>query len=154
MILAQPFRILRQELLILAKTLIVLRKKLIILLNLATFASVDCHYRLLDLAIFGLMARYFRFDIAIFLPIVYDFCSGYLNFGAGINYVFRYFANFALVACYSLRPYDVCACSSLISLKDLQFDPAACHFRLGLAIFELVARHFRFDLVIFDLSIF
>ena len=101
MILAQPFRMWRQELLIFAKTLIVLRKKLIILLNLATFASVDCHFRLLDLAIFGLMARYFRFDIAIFVPIVYDFCSGYLNFGAGINYVFRYFANFALVACYS-----------------------------------------------------
>ena len=100
------------------------------------------------------MARYFRFDIAIFVPIVYDFCLGYLDFGAGINYVFRYFANFALVACYSLRPYDVCASSSLISLKDLQFDPAACHFRLSLGILEPVARHFRFDLVIFDLSIF
>ena len=153
MILGKPFRILRQELLIFAKTLIVLRKKLIILLNLATFASVDCHFRL-DLAIFGLMARYFRFDIAIFVPIVYDFCLGYLNFAAGINYVFRYFANFALVACNSLRPYDVCASSSLISLKDLQFDPAACHFLLGLGILEPVARHFRFDLVIFDLSIF
>ena len=67
------------------------------------------------------MARYFRFDIVIFVLIVYDFCLGYLDFGAGINYDFRYFVNFALVACYSLRPYDVCASSSLISLKDLQF---------------------------------
>ena len=88
------------------------------------------------------------------MPIVHDFCLGLLNFGAGVSYVFRFFANFASVACYSLRPYDVCACSSLISLKDLQFAPAARHFRLGLSIFELVARHFRFDLVIFDLSIF
>lgn len=88
------------------------------------------------------------------MPIAHEFCFGLLNFGVGISYVFRDFANFTSVACYSLRPYDVCACSSLISLKSLQFSLAARYFHLNLAIVELVARHFRFDLVIFDFSIF